>query len=178
MLKNEVNITKNDQRFNLVGIFLTTIFTIAFIIQIFMMFIISNELGLTFLVYIGYIVWAFSIYFGFISFRTFKRRGGVEKGKSYINTTKLVKNGPYAIIRHPQYLGGILFTITITLWTQVWLSLILSIIIIILTYHWTYSEERDLIEKFGEVYEKYKETVARLNPILGIIKYYSRKEED
>jgi len=176
MLKNEVKIIKNNQKFSLGTIIFTTIFTIAFLIQIIMMFIIYNELGLSFLVYIGWIVWLFSLYFGFISFRTFKKRGDVKKGKSYIYTTKLVKDGPYAIIRHPQYLGGIFFTISITLWTQVWLSLVLSIIIIILTYQWTYSEDKNLIEKFGEDYKRYIENVPRLNPILGIIKYYSQKK--
>ena len=97
------------------------------------MFIISNELGLTYLMYIGYIIWPFSLYFGLISFRTLKKKGEVEKGKSYVYTTKLVNEGPYALVRHPQYLGGVLFAICITLWTQVMLSLILCIIIIILT---------------------------------------------
>ena len=96
----------------------------------------------------------------------------MEKGKSYLNTTKVVEKGPYAIIRHPQYLGGILFTISITLWTQIWLSLILSITIIILTYQWTYTEDKNLIDKFGDDYKKYKVKVPRLNPILGIIKYF------
>lgn len=178
MLKNKVIITKNNQKFSLGTIIFTTIFTIAFLIQIVMMLFIYNELGITFLVYIGWIVWLFSLYFGLISFRTFKRRGDVEKGKSYVYTTKLVKDGPYTIIRHPQYLGGMLFTISITLWTQVWLSLVLSIIIIILTYQWTYSEDKNLIEKFGEDYKRYKENVPRLNPILGIIRYFSQKKED
>jgi len=176
MLKNKVIITKNNQKFSLGTIIFTTIFTIAFLVQIVLMLFIYNELGITFLAHIGWIVWLFSLYFGLITFRTFKKRGDVEKGKSYVYTTKLVKDGPYAIIRHPQYLGGILFTISITLWTQVWLSLVLSIIIIILTYQWTYSEDKNLIEKFGEDYKRYKENVPRLNPILSIIKYYSQKK--
>ncbi len=97
-------------------------------------FLFFNELGIIIFVYIGYIIWGFSLYFGLISFWIFKKRGGVEKGKSYLHTTKLVDNGLYAIIRHPQYLGGILFTISISFWTQIFLSLIFSIIIIILTY--------------------------------------------
>ncbi|MFX1388165.1 MAG: methyltransferase family protein [Promethearchaeota archaeon] len=175
MLKNKVIIEKNNHKFSLGTIIFTSIFTIAFLIQIVMMLTIYNILGITFLVYIGWIVWLFSLYFGLIPFRTFKKRGGVEKGKSYVYTNKLVKDGPYAIIRHPQYLGGILFTISITLWTQVWLSLVLSIIIIVLTYQWTYSEDKKLIEKFGEDYKTYKEKVPRLNPILGVIKYFSQK---
>ena len=141
-----------------------------------MLFLIYNALGHTFLVYIGYIVWAFSLYFGLIPFRVFKKRGGVKKGKSYVYTNKIVTEGPYAIIRHPQYLGGLLFTISITLWTQVLLSFVLTIIIIILTYQWTYTEDKNLINKFGDDYKRYKEKVPRLNPILGVIKYFYNKK--
>ncbi|MFW9988114.1 MAG: methyltransferase family protein [Candidatus Odinarchaeota archaeon] len=177
MLEKNIIEPKNNYKFSIGDIILTTIFSIAFIIQLIFMFIFSNELGLTYLMYIGYIIWPFSIYFAVIPFITFKKRGGVEKGKSYLNTTKVVDKGPYAIIRHPQYLGGILFSITITLWTQLLISLILSIIIIILTYQWTYSEDKKLIEKFGEEYRIYREKVPRLNPILGIIKYFSQQKQ-
>ncbi|MFX1427751.1 MAG: methyltransferase family protein [Promethearchaeota archaeon] len=176
MLKNDVIVEKKKSKFSLRNIIFTTIFTIAFIVQIVMMLIIYNELNLTFLVYIGYIIWIFSLYFGLIPFWIFKKIGGVEKGKSYVYTNKLVKTGPYAIIRHPQYLGGILFTISITMWTQVWLSLVLSVIIIALTYQWTYTEDNNLIEKFGDDYKRYKEKVPRLNPIVGIFKYFFRKK--
>ncbi|MFX1311771.1 MAG: methyltransferase family protein [Promethearchaeota archaeon] len=176
---NNVKVVEKDEKnFNLRDIVFTTIFTISFIIQIFLMFLFFNELGLIILVYIGYIIWGFSLYFGLISFWTFKRRGGVEKGKSYVYTTNLVDTGPYAIIRHPQYLGGILFTLSISLWTQIFLSLLLTIIIIILTYQWTYVEDKKLIGKFGEDYKKYKVKVPRLNPILGIIKYFIRKKRE
>ena len=162
---------KNSQKFSSRDIFFTTIFTITFILQIILMFFLEHTFNLPFLTIIGWIIWGFSIYFAVISFLTFKKRGDVDKGKSYIHTTKLVKNGAYAIIRHPQYLGGILFSISITLWNPVWLNIILTLIIIILTYQWTYSEDRMLVEKFGEDYISYKKKVPRLNPILGIIKY-------
>ncbi len=159
------------KKFGFTEIFFTTIFTVSFIIQIILMFTFFNELKLDVLIYIGYVIWVFSLYFGLISFWTFKKRGGVEKGKSYVNTTKLVDRGPYALVRHPQYLGGILFTLSITLWTQLLISLILSIIIIVLICQWTYVEDRNLIEKFGEEYKRYIERVPRINIILGLIKY-------
>ncbi|MFX1499697.1 MAG: methyltransferase family protein [Promethearchaeota archaeon] len=164
--------SEEKKKFDIKDIIVTTVFTLCFIIQIVLMFLFFNELQLIVLVYLGYIIWGFSLYFAFISFWTFKKRGGVEKGKSYLHTTKVVDKGPYAIIRHPQYLGGILFSISITLWTQLLISLILSIIIILLTYQWTYVEDKNLIEKFGEEYKIYREKVPRLNPLLGIIKYF------
>ncbi|MFX1409443.1 MAG: methyltransferase family protein [Promethearchaeota archaeon] len=168
--------SKKEKKIKFMNIIFTTLFTISFLIQIILMFIFFNELNLIILVYIGYIIWGFSLYFGLISFWTFKKRGGVQKGKSYVHTTELVKKGPYAIIRHPQYFGGILFTISITLWTQLWLSLIFSIIIVVLTYQWTYVEDKKLIDKFGEDYNRYKEKVPRLNPILGLIRYCNQKK--
>ena len=168
---------KDKMKFTLVDIILTTLFTVAFIIQLILMLFFANEMRIVILTYIGWITWIFSLYFGLINFRTFKKRGKVPKGKSYINTTILVDKGAYAIIRHPQYLGGILFSISITLWTQIWFSLVLSIAIIVLTYHWTYTEEKNLIEKFGVDYINYKKKVSRLNPILGIIKYMKRKNK-
>ena len=175
MEKNLRMTNKKEKKFKYTDLIFTTIFTISFLIQIILMFIFSNVLDLIILVYIGYIIWGFSLYFGLISFWTFKKRGEVQKGKSYINTTKLVDKGPYAIVRHPQYLGGILFTISITLWTQLLVSLILSIIIVVLTYQWTYTEDNNLIDKFGEDYQRYKERVPRLNLILGLIKYMKNK---
>ncbi|MFX1328138.1 MAG: methyltransferase family protein [Promethearchaeota archaeon] len=175
-MNNEIYHKRNKKKTSFGDFIFTAIFTISFIIQIILMFLFFNELDLIILIYMGYVIWVFSLYFGFISFWIFKRHGGVEKGKSYVHTTKLVENGPYAIIRHPQYLGGILFTISITLWTQIWLSLILTVIIVILTYQWTYREDKNLIDKFGEDYKRYKEKVPRLNPILGIIKYFIQKK--
>lgn len=175
MDKNSDSGKAEKKKFGVGNIILTTIFTISFLIQIVLMFLFYNELGLIVLIYIGYIIWVFSLYFGLITFWTFKKRGSVQKGKSYVYTTKLVDKGPYAIVRHPQYLGGILFTISITLWTQLLVSLILSIIIIILTYQWTYVEDRKLIDKFGQEYNRYKQKVPRLNFLLGLIRYIKQE---
>ena len=173
-MENNQDKNKNKKKkFGVGNIIFTTIFTISFIIQIILMLLFFNELGLIILIYIGGIIWVFSLYFGLITIWTFKKRGSVEKGKSYMYTTKLVIRGPYAIVRHPQYLGGMLFSISITLWTQLFISLVLSIIIIVLTYQWTYVEDKNLVDKFGEDYMKYKKNVPRLNFILGLIRYKS-----
>lgn len=164
-----------QQKFTLKDIILTTIFTIAFLIQIALIFLFSNEMGLAILLYLGYVPWIFSIYLGFIPHHIFKKLGGVKKGKSYIHTSILVDKGPYAIIRHPHYLAGVLFTISITMWTQTLLSLILTILIIVLTYQWTFSEEKSLVEKFGDNYHTYQKKVARINPIYGLYKYFTKK---
>ena len=101
---------------------------------------------------------------------TFRKKGGVKKGKSYIHTTILVDTGIYSIVRHPQYFAGILLNLALILLTQHWLSVIAGIIAIIIMYFDTLKADSRLIEKFGEDYKKYMDRVPRFNFILGIIK--------
>ena len=178
MSNNEILPIKNDKKFSLKDIIFTTIFTTTFIVQIVLMFFVESQLHVPFLFFSGWILWIISLYFAFVPFFAFKKRGDVVKGKSYINTSKVVKDGTYAIIRHPQYLGGILFSLSITLWNPAWFNIVLSIIIIILTYQWTYAEDKQLVGKFGEEYDIYKKLVPRLNPILGLIKYFAKKNKN
>ncbi len=166
-----------ERKFSISNIIFTAIFTIAFITQYILMILSYNALGWIFSLYMGWIIWPFSLYFGFITFRVFKKKGGVEKGTSYTQTTTLVERGPYALVRHPQYLAFVLFSISITLWAQTLVSLFLTGTIIILTYRWTYREESHLIIKFGTSYINYQKRVTRLNPIIGLIKYALRKEK-
>jgi len=108
----------------------------------------------------------------------FKKKGEVTKGDSYMKTKKLVDTGSYAIIRHPQYLAGILASISMTFWVQSFLSMILTIIVTILIYQWTYSEDKQLIKKYGSDYIEYKRKVPRLNPVLGLILYLKNNQKD
>ena len=170
----------NDQKTwkNLSSILNSLILTIALIWQIILIFIDKSGLNVTILQYIGYITWIFSVYFGVIPFLVFKKKGDVIEGENYMKTHKLVCTGSYAIIRHPQYLAGILATISITLWVQSFLSIILTIIVITLIYQWTYSEDKILVKKFGKDYMEYKRKVPRLNPFVGIVLYIIRKRKD
>ncbi len=87
------------------------------IIQIILVFIfrIVNKARLDEVVYLGLVIWAISIVFGWMPIFVLKRKGGVMKGKSYVHTTTLVKNGIYSIVRHPQYTAGILFSLALIL---------------------------------------------------------------
>ena len=151
--------------------------TIVLIWQVILIFIDKSGFNIAFIQILGYITWILSVYFGLLPIWVFKKKGEVAKGENYTKTNKLVDNGTYAIIRHPQYLAGILVSISITFWVQSFLSMILTVIVITLIYQWTYSEDKILIAKFGNDYIKYKRKVARLNPIVGIILYSIRKRD-
>ncbi|WP_455392294.1 methyltransferase family protein [[Eubacterium] cellulosolvens] len=149
----------------------SSIYTVLIIFQfILFFFFYYNYYGFDFLVYIGWVIWILSIIFGFLPMYTFRKKGGVAKGKTYIHTTKLVDTGIYSIVRHPQYLAGILLNIALILVTQHWLSLIAGVIAVPIMYYDTLKADSKLVEKFGEDYKNYKERVPGLNFVLGIVR--------
>ncbi len=135
----------------------------------------DNYYGQDFLVYIGYGFWVFGAIFGVLPIIHFRLKGGVKKGESYIKTKTLVTTGLYAIVRHPQYLAGIIISIALAFMSQHWVVIILVIPPIICTYFDTLKAEEKLVGKFGEEYIIYKKQVPRLYPLLGIIKLIVRK---
>ena len=120
---------------------------------------------------IGWIVWAVGMVLVMAPIIMFPRRGGVAKGKTFVHTTKLVDSGIYSIVRHPQYLGGILaLFVTTLLFYPHWLFVVLGVPGILILYFSTIWEEKKLIRQFGDDYVAYMKRVPRMNIILGIIR--------
>ena len=105
----------------------------------------------------------------------FRKKGEVKKGKSYIHTTKLVDNGIYSIVRHPQYVTFMLWAIAGMLLFQHWIVILLGIPVILLTYIDLIRADKDSIKKFGDDYKQYMQKVPRANFIIGIIRHLRRK---
>lgn len=150
-------------------VILAIILTISLVGQIILTFFFYNLSGIEVLRHIGWIILLLSAILGWLPIFTFKKKGNV-KGKSYIHTTTLVDTGIYAILRHPQYMSGILLSIAISLIAQHWLVIVLGIISGVIFYINTFDEEKSTIEKFGDEYKKYMEKVPRINFIAGIIR--------
>ena len=119
----------------------------------------------------GWGIMLLSAIFGWLPIFTLRRKGVVE-GKSYIHTTVLVDSGVYRIIRHPQYLAGILLNIALFLITMHWSVLLLGLIAIVILYLDTFEEEKNNLEKFGDKYQEYQKRVPRLNFIVGIFRLF------
>ena len=120
---------------------------------------------------IGWIFWAVGIVLVMAPIIMFPRRGGVAKGKTYVHTTRLVDTGIYSVVRHPQYLGGVLavFLATLLLYPH-WLFVVLGVPGILILYFSTIWEDKRLIRQFGDDYVSYMKRVPRMNIALGIIR--------
>lgn len=122
---------------------------------------------------IGWVVWAVGMALVLSPIIMFPRRGGVPKGKSFVETTHLVITGTYALVRHPQYLGGSLsIFVTTLLWYPHWLFAVLGTIGTLILYQSAREEDQRLIEKFGDDYITYMSKVPRMNIVSGIVRLW------
>ena len=82
-----------------------------------------------------------------------------------VTPSKLVTSGPYRIVRHPQYVAGIIFIIG---WLIIWgglYSLYVVPLLILSIVCQAIIEERYILEKeFGDAYREYKKRVGMFFP--------------
>ena len=97
-----------------------------------------------------------------IYFRKMKTRSDLAR------PSKLVTSGPYSIIRHPQYVAGIIFIIG---WFLIWGGLysfyILPVLIICILFQALIEEKYILEKEFGDEYREYKKKVRMFFPKIG-----------
>ena len=79
-------------------------------------------------------------------------------------TVKIVTTGVYSIVRHPQYLGGLLAHFGISLMFSALYSLLSTPLVVLVVYIISKKEEKELIKEFGLEYEEYKNRVSMLLP--------------
>jgi len=107
----------------------------------------------------------------------FRKRGGAPKGESVVHTTVLVDSGVYAVVRHPQYLGFMLFVFALVLMSQHWLSVLSGVLGSPLFYRDVLREEQMSVEKFGDDYKRYMERVPKMNFLIGILRLLRRRRK-
>ena len=151
------------------------IMTFAVIGQIVLAILLYDDSASALRINVGWGVLWLSAIFGWLPIFTFRRKGK-PSGKSYTSTTVVVDSGVYAVVRHPQYLAGILLAVALPLITLHWSIILLGIIAIAIIYQTTFDEEKASLEKFGDAYRQYMERVPRLNFILGLIRLIGKSE--
>ena len=151
------------------------ILTLAAVGQIILSYFLYNVDGNIIIRNLGWVILWISAAFGWLPILTLRRWGKVPEGKGYMHTTKLVDRGVYAIVRHPQYLAGMLLGVALALIAQHWIIAILGAVVVLISYIDTFGEETSCIAKFGEDYERYMERVPRVNFVLGIVRWLLSK---
>jgi protein-S-isoprenylcysteine O-methyltransferase Ste14 len=155
--------------------FVWTVWSILIVLQIILSFFLYNRAGLPILRHVAWITMAVSAVFGWLPILAFRKKGGVSKGRSYIQTTVLVDSGVYAVVRHPQFLAGIWLSLALILITQHWFIAPMGLVAMVLNYLIARKADQELIEKFGHDYKRYIQKVPRMNFLLGLIRLLSRK---
>jgi protein-S-isoprenylcysteine O-methyltransferase Ste14 len=115
----------------------------------------------------GLVLGILSILLNAWSHRTLSQRLGedFDPALRLLKIPALVKEGPYARMRHPIYLAFLLMQISLLLLTANWfiglcgIAIILSVIVIRVP-----EEEKLLIEQFGEEYGTYRRQTGSLFP--------------
>ncbi len=134
-------------------------------------------LGIQPLFYVGWVILPIALFFFLSLIVYFRKEGKPGEGKGLLDTTVLVDSGTYAIVRHPQFLGGVLLMSASILISQHWLVAIVGVIVSALTYRNQVKLEKGLLVKFGNDYKRYMEKVPRMNLFLGILRFVKRRRE-
>ncbi|MBN2556592.1 MAG: isoprenylcysteine carboxylmethyltransferase family protein [Anaerolineales bacterium] len=153
------------------------ILTLAYLAQIGVTIYRYQSAPLAWLQNAGFGVMMLSAVFGWWPIPVMRRWGDVEEGKGYIHTRQLVDHGPYALVRHPQYLAGILMTIGLSLMAQHWLAVALGLIAAWATWYGLRAEEADCLQKFGTAYTAYADRVPQLNFLTGLARWLGRRRK-
>jgi len=154
------------------------IYGVLTVLQIVFWFAGYTVSGLEWLRYVGWALWGLSVVFGWMPMLTLRQKGEVPKGKAYIHTTALVDTGVYAIVRHPQYVAGILLNLALIFITQHWVIAALGIPAMVLMYTDIVKADQAGIARFGDEYKRYMETVPRMNFLAGTIRLLGRRKGD
>ena len=141
-----------------------------FIGQIVLCILFYNWGGLDWLLYLGWAILAVGMVLGWMARVAFQSTGKALEGESWLHTTVVVGSGIYAVVRHPMYLSFILFILALVLISQHWLSAIFGVVAMALIYIDILKEDRSNVEKFGDAYIRYQQTVPKANLILGVIR--------
>lgn len=154
----------------------TSIFGLLFVGQIVICVLFYNSAGLGFLVYLGWALLAVGFFsLGGPARKAFHHRGGAKNRKEWLQTQQLVESGIYAVIRHPMYLGFMVYVAALMLIAQHWLSVLLGGPVLVYLYPSMRAEERINLEKFGRDYRDYMQRVPRMNVLVGLFRLALRK---
>ena len=82
-------------------------------------------------------------------------------------THRLATSGPYARVRHPQYIGFVLIMTGFLLQWPTLVTLAMYPVLVFMYARLAKREEAEMLEQFGDAYRRYKDRVPSFFPKLG-----------
>ena len=82
-------------------------------------------------------------------------------------THTLATTGPYAHVRHPQYVGFILIMLGFLFQWPTLITLIMFPILVTMYVKLARREEREVVEEFGDDYRRYSDRTPAFSPRIG-----------
>lgn len=79
----------------------------------------------------------------------------------------LATTGPYAVIRHPQYVGFVLILLGFLLQWPTLLTLVMFPVLLVMYGRLALTEEAEMRVQFGEAFERYAQRTPRFIPRMG-----------
>ncbi|MGA5818596.1 methyltransferase family protein [Kitasatospora sp. NPDC094028] len=84
-----------------------------------------------------------------------------------VDTQRVVRSGPYRLVRHPGYSGSLLVWAGYALGTAGWAAALVVLAVLLAAYGWRIAaEERLLLAAFGSEYREYRRVSKRLVPFV------------
>ena len=94
--------------------------------------------------------------------------GGVRELGLRVSEThrpvEVVSGGVYGLVRHPQYLGGVMGHLGVSLLLSSRDSLLVTPIVVCVVYLICWKEEKELLREFGDEYREYQRRVPMIIP--------------
>jgi len=149
--------------------------SVLVIAQIVFSFFLSNDASLQVLEYVGWAILVIGLAVGYMGASAVRRKGEVPKGKSSVHTTFLAGSGIYAVVRHPQYLSWVFISLAMILISQHWLVVAIGVAAMVAIYIQARQDDKSFIEKFGDDYKRYMQSVPGLNFLVGLIRLMERR---
>ena len=82
-------------------------------------------------------------------------------------TQTLATTGPYAYVRHPQYVGFILIMLGFLFQWPTFVTLIMFPVLVTMYVSLARREEREVLSEFGEIYKRYMDSTPAFFPRLS-----------
>jgi protein-S-isoprenylcysteine O-methyltransferase Ste14 len=133
--------------------------------------------GLGFLVYAGWILVVCSMVIILTADAKFRKAGGALKGERLVHTTVLVDSGVHAVVRHPQYLGFMLFVEALVLMSQHWASVASGAAGSALISRAVLRQEQMSVEKLRDAYKRHRDIAPRMNLGVGILRLRRKRRK-